>query len=113
VPAGAVEDEQDDPVAPDARLAGEERERVLEQLLVDAGREVPEALAGGRRDEGGDVEPLVSVMSAGDRALAARRPDPAQDRLQTDAVLVSGEDLDGRAGVALGLLGDGLGKLFF
>ena len=112
VPAGAVEDEQDDPVAPGAGLAGEEREGVLEQRLVDAGREVPEALAGGRRDEGGDVEPLVAVMSAGDRALAARRPDPAQDRLQADPVLVGGEGLDCRAGMALRLLGDRLGKLF-
>ncbi len=77
VPAGAVEDEQDDPVAPDARLAGEERERVLEQRLVDAGPEIPEALAGGGRDEGGDVEPLEAVVAAGDRALAAGRPDPA------------------------------------
>jgi hypothetical protein len=47
VPAGAVEHEDDDPVAPCAGLAGEEREGVLEELLVDAGREIPEALAGG------------------------------------------------------------------
>ncbi len=77
MPAGAVEDENDDAVASGARLAGEEREGILEELLVDAGREVPEALAGRGRDEGGDVEPLVAVMAAGDRALAARRPDPA------------------------------------
>ena len=74
--------------------------------------EVPEALAGGGRDEGGDVEPLEAVVAEGDRALAARRPDPAQDRLQPDAVLVGGEDLDHRAGMALRLLGDGLGELF-
>ena len=97
---------------PGAGLAGEEREGVLEELLVDAGREIPEALAGGRRDEGGDVEPLEAVVAAGDRALAARRPDPAQDRLQPDAVLVGGEGLDHRAGMALRLLGDGLGEVF-
>ena len=51
-------------------------------------------------------------MAAGDRALAARRPDPAQDRLQADPVLVGGEGLDHRAGMALRLLGDGLGELF-
>ena len=112
VPAGAVEDEDDDPVASGAGLAGEEREGVLEELLVDAGREVPEALAGCGRDEGGDVEPFEPVMAAGDRALAARRPDPAQDRLQSDPVLVGGEDLDCRAGMALGLLGDGLREPF-
>ncbi len=112
MPAGAVEDEDDDPVASGTGLAGEERERGLEQFLVDAGREVPEALAGGRRDEGGDVEPLVAVVTAGDRALASRRPDPAQDRLQSDPVLVGGEDLDCRLGMALGLLGDDLREPF-
>lgn len=103
VPAGAVEDEDDDPVASGARLAGEEREGVLEELLVDAG---------GGRDEGGDVEPFEAVVAAGDRALATRRPDPPQDRLQPDAVLVGGEDLDCRLGMALGLLGDGLREPF-
>jgi hypothetical protein len=112
VPAGAVEDEEDDPVAPGARLAGEEGEGVGEELLVDAGREVPEALAGGRRDEGGGVEPLVAVVAAGGRALAARRPDPAQDGLRADAVLVGGEGLDDRAGMALRRVGDRLGELF-
>ena len=81
---GAVDDAHDDPVGPVARLAGEECEPVLEALLVDAGAEIPEALAGGRRDEGGNGEPPEPVMAAGDRALAARRPDPSQDRLQPD-----------------------------
>jgi hypothetical protein len=44
VPAGAVEDEDDDAVAPGAGLAGKERERVLEEVLVDGGGEIPEAL---------------------------------------------------------------------
>lgn len=46
VVAGAVEDEDDDPVATRPDLAGEEGEGVLEEVLVDTGREVPEALAG-------------------------------------------------------------------
>jgi hypothetical protein len=94
-----------------AGLAGEEGEGVGEELLVDAGADVPEALAGRGRDEGGDVEPLEAVMPAGDRALALRRPDPPDDGLQPDAVLVGGEDLDRRAGMALGLLGDRLTEL--
>jgi hypothetical protein len=59
-------------------------------------------------------------MAERDRALAPRRPDPAQDRLQADAVLVGGKDprssrgqaLDRPARVPGGLLGDGRGKLF-
>lgn len=111
VPAGAVEDEEDDAVAAGAGLAGEEREGVGEELLVDAGAEVPEALAGGGRDEGGDVEPFEAVVAAGDRTLASRRPDPAEDGLQPEAVLVGGEDLDRRAGMALRVLGNRLGKV--
>jgi hypothetical protein len=101
VPAGAVQDEDDDPVPTRPCLSGEEGESVLEELLVDAGREVPEALSGGRRDEGGDVEPRVAVVVAGDRALALRRTNPAEDRLQPDPVLVGGEGLDRRLGVTL------------
>ena len=112
MPAGAVEDEDDDAVAPGAGLAGEERERLGEELLVNASREVPEALAGCGRDEGGDVEPLEAVMARRDRPGAARRPDPAGDRLQPGAVLVGGEGLDHRAGMARRLLGDGFGELY-
>jgi hypothetical protein len=77
MPAGVVEDEEDDALGSRAGLAGEEGERVLEQCLGDAVREVPEAFAGGRRDEGGDVEPLEAVVAGRDGPLAPGRPDPA------------------------------------
>lgn len=66
-----------------------------------------------RGDEGGDVEPFEAVVDAGDGALAARRPDPPQDRLQRDTVLVGGEDLDHRAGMALRFFGDGFGEVLW
>ena len=53
------------------------------------------------------------MVDRGDPALAARRPDPPQDRLQPDAVLVGGEDLDDRAGVARGFLRDGFGEFLW
>jgi hypothetical protein len=77
VPAGVVEHEHDDAVPPGACLSGEEREDVLEVLLGDAGGEIPEALAGLGRDEGGDVEPFEAVVSDGDRPLPPRGPDAA------------------------------------
>src|SRR4051794_28774015 len=51
-------------------------------------------------------------MAKRDGPLAFGRPPPAQDRLQPEAVLVRGPDLDRRVRVSLGLLGDGLLQLF-
>jgi hypothetical protein len=112
VPAGTVQYEHDDALAPCGGLTGEEREGLGEEVLVDAAGKVPEALAGCRRDEGGDVEPFEAVVAGCDRALAARCPDPAGDRPAPDAVLVGGKGLDDRAGVARGLLGDDFGEFF-
>ena len=52
-------------------------------------------------------------MAEGDRALALGRPDAAQDRLQAEAVLVCGPDLDREVGTARGLFGNDLVQLFF
>ena len=46
------------------------------------------------------------------RALADRRPDATQDRLQADPMLVGGKDLDRPVRVPGGLFGDGRGELF-
>jgi hypothetical protein len=40
MPAGTVEDQDDDPLAAGPRLAREEGAGVLEELLVDAGRKM-------------------------------------------------------------------------
>src|SRR3954453_5903691 len=63
-------------------------------------------------DEGGDVEPLVAVVAEGDRPLTLGRPDPAQDRLQANVVLVRGPDLDRRVRVLCRFLGNDRGQLF-
>src|SRR3954463_11929325 len=63
-------------------------------------------------DEGGDVEPLGAVVAEGDRPLTFGRPDPAQDRLQANAVLVRGPALDRRVRLLGPRLGDGLLQLF-
>src|SRR4051812_29177015 len=72
----------------------------------------PEHLARGRLDEGGDVQPLVAVVAQRDRPLAFGRPHPADDRLQPEAVLIHGPDLDRLVRVLGPLLGDGLLQLF-
>lgn len=112
VPAGVVEHQNDDAVASGAGLAREGGEHHLEERLVDAVGEIPHGLAGGGRDEGGDVEPLETVVAERDRTPALRRPDPALHRLQAEPVLVGGPELDRRAGMGFGLRGEGVGELF-
>src|SRR4030095_490455 len=73
---------------------------------------VPEGLAVDRLHEGGDVQPLVPVMTQRDRPLTFGRPHPPDDRLQPNAVLVGGPDLDRRVGVLGSRLSDGLLQLF-
>src|SRR5687767_5324637 len=46
-------------------------------------------------DEGGHVEPLKAVISRSTRPLAGRCPDTADNRLQSDAMLIAGEDFNG------------------
>src|SRR3954451_10074608 len=68
---------------------------------------------GGLTRSGPLRKPLVAVVAEGDRPLTFGRPDPAQDRLQANAVLVRGPDLDRRVRVLGPRLGDGLLQLFF
>jgi hypothetical protein len=94
VPAGIVELENDDALAPSAGLAGEELEQLREEGFVDAVRQVPDGLAARRGDEGGDVKPIVAMMAERDGPLADRRPYPAVDRLQAEPVLVRRPNFD-------------------
>jgi hypothetical protein len=87
-------------------------EQSLEKFLRHTIGKIPEGFACRRGCEGRDVEPVEPVMAMRDRTLADRRPDSARDRLQANAVLVRGEDLDRLAGVLCGLLGNGIRKLF-
>src|SRR5215216_872762 len=113
VPAGVVENEHDDPLSSRPGLAGKQRQQRGEERLGDPVRYVPEHLAGDRLHEGGDVQPLVAVVAERDRPLTLGGPHPAQDRLQADAVLVHGPDLDRLVRVLGPLLGDGLLQLLW
>ena len=51
-------------------------------------------------------------MTMGDRALADRRPHTARNRLQANAMLVRGEDLDRLAEMVRRLFGNCIRELF-
>src|SRR3954451_7093992 len=112
VPAGAVEPEHDDAIPSRSGLARKQRQQRGEERLGYSVRHVPEHLAGDRLDEGGHIKPLVAVVTKCDGPLTLGRPDPAQDRLQANAVLVRGPDLDRRVRVLGSRLSDGLLQLF-
>ena len=94
MPAGVVEHEDDVALTARPGLAGEGGEQRLEEGFREAGREIPHRLAAGRLHEGDHVQPLVAMVPERDRPLADGGPDPAADRLQAEAVLVFGPDLD-------------------
>ena len=100
VPACPVEQKDDGALGSGTGLAGKQRQQALEQPLGNAVSNIPVAFAGGGRDKGCDVEPLVAVMAERRGPLPARRPDPAVDWLQPDAVLVGAEEANRSAGMA-------------
>src|SRR3954451_10297350 len=112
VPAGVVEPEYDDALPSRPGLARKQRQQRGEERLGHSVRYVPEHLAGDRLHEGGHGQPLIAVVTQRDGPLPLGRPDPAQDRLQPDAVLVGRPDFDWRVRVLGPLLGDSLFQLF-
>jgi len=112
MPTGIVELEHDDAVASGAGLARKGFEQLYKERFVDAIRQIPDGLSARRRDEGGDVEPFIAVMTECNRPLADRRPDPATDRLQADPVLIRGPDLDRLIGMLGGFFGRRVDELF-
>jgi hypothetical protein len=112
MPTGVVELENDDAVAPGAGLAREGFEQLGKERLVEPVRQIPDRLSARGCDEGGDVEPFVTVVTERERPLADRRPDAAMDRLQAEPMLIRGPDLDRLVRMLLGFFGDYVGEFF-
>lgn len=112
VPASIVELEHDDAIASGAGLTREGFEQLCKESFVDPIRQIPDGLSARRRDEGGDVEPFISVMTECNRPRADRCPNPAMDRLQAEPMLIRGPDLDRLIGMLGGFFGRRVGELF-
>src|SRR5262249_51859337 len=61
---------------------------------VDAGGQMPHCAARGGMDEADQIAPLEPMAHDGDRTVSNRRPDPSQERLQADTMLVDSPHLD-------------------
>jgi hypothetical protein len=103
--ARIVELKHDALLGPRADRLGKIGENAFEHLLADGVGDVPHRLARRRLDESGHIEPLETMMAERDWPLADRRPHPARDRLQANAVFVRRPDLNGCARMPAPLLG--------
>ena len=102
MPAGTVEHHDHRFVRAGAEGGGEPVQHALEQRNIDAVGKPPLDRAGGRSCEAIEVEPFVLVRAERHRALAAPSPNPPNERLQAEAMLVEGPNLD-RAARRFGL----------
>jgi len=112
MPTGVVDDEHDGSLAAGAGLFREARQQRREEAFQDAVMHIPDGLAAGRRDEGGDVEPIEAMMAVRDRPCAFGRPNASCEGLQAEPVLVAGEDLDRSIRISFCLFGDDRREIF-
>src|ERR1700720_2255113 len=112
MPSSIIEHEQDDACDACFGFAREGFEQSLEKFLRHPVGKIPEGFACRRGYEGRDVEPVEPVMTMRDRTLADGRPHAARNRLQANAMLVRGEDLDRLAGMVRCLFGNCIRELF-
>jgi hypothetical protein len=88
MPAGAIQDKDDQTVRPGPDRAGKGGQDLAEHRRVRRIGQEPHHLSGGRTDEAIDIEPGKAMMSDRQRPLAPACPDPAQHRLEPGAMLV-------------------------
>jgi hypothetical protein len=98
MPAGIVEQQDGRLVFAKRALLGEAIEDRLEQGDVDRVGNPPHHFAGGRPDEGIEVEPFVLVAAHRHGPLSFLGPDAANDRLQPEAMLVESPDFERLSG---------------
>ncbi len=98
VPACAIEHEHDLFGGAGSRLTRKFCQLDFKERDADRGGQMEEGAARGGMDKADKIAPSKAVLHGGDRTLADRRPDPAQQRLQADTMLVGRPQLDLRVG---------------
>lgn len=88
VPAGLVEHEHDLLVGARSRLLSEGGQLDLKELNAHGGGEVEAGAAGGGMHNTDEPAPGEAVLDEGMRARTGRRPDPASERFEADAMVI-------------------------
>ena len=112
MPTGVVENEDDGSIDASTGLSRKGFEQRRKERLRHAVMHIPKGFAARRRDEGGHVEPIETMMTRRDRLFADARPDAARHRLQPEPVFVAGEDLDRSFRMLFRFFGDGVFEAF-
>lgn len=98
MPSGIIEEQDGRTVLRKRAVPGEGIEDGLEQGDVDRVGDPPFHLAAGRSHEGIEIEPFVLVAARRHGPLPLFGPDPANDRLQPEAMLVESPDFERATG---------------
>src|SRR5689334_23168344 len=112
MPSGAVEHKQDLFLFAGSDGLSEVLQGERKDLHVHGGQEQPLRVSGGGVHKRIDVEPLVAMLNNSCWTLTVEHPDPTEDGLESDAMLISGPEFD--RGLWSGLLHllDGFGQFF-
>ena len=106
MPASSIQHQQDPFVLPGSHRPSKVRQRNRKHLHRHGWQQQPLRLSGNRMDKTVDVKPLVAVMDRDAWTGSFPHPDAAQDRFQTDAMLIGRPQFNGG-------LGEGLLQFFY
>ncbi len=88
MPTGLIQDKHTLLVTTELPVRGKRAQGEAKHLRVHRRYQQPKGVSRCRLDEGVEIAPLLALLHSRDRALAFARPDPAQERLEADALLI-------------------------
>lgn len=112
MPSSPVEHQQDLFLFTGSYGLSEVLQGQCKDLHVDGGQEQPLRLSGGWVDKGIDVEPLVALLNDSRWTLAVEHPDPTEDGLESDAMLIGAPEFDRSLWSSLLHLVESFGEFF-
>lgn len=98
MPACTIEHQHDLLAGTSAGLACEFGQFDLKDGDTDRGRQMKDRAPGGRMDKADEIAPSEAMLDRGNWTLPNRRPDPTEQRLEADAVLIGRPQFDMRLG---------------
>jgi hypothetical protein len=112
MPSSAVEHEQDLFLLAGSYGLSEVLQGQRKDVNIHGGQEQPLRVSGGWVDKGIDVEPLVAMLNDSRWTLTVEYPDPTENGLESDAMLIGGPEFDRGLWSSLLHLVEGFGEFF-